>query len=253
MNVPTVRHRRVIGTLTCALFLLVTAGTCAFAAQVSTPSSAGDPHYTQAGFFDIHVCNWPDRPLFFMTLFSTERFADLRAVDVMRPDGKTLGSISLERFRLVKRSGRPEKRVFIAQLDVPPGAPEGWYSARATLKNGEQIEARDYVIIEAMQRVRNPHPAPNAEVPVPKILTWDPIPGAKHYQVFLRDKWDGDRLIHTSRLLNQPRLVLPSGLLQTDGYYSWRVHARDVNENVLLGDFNHGTLSAEMEFSTTTP
>ncbi len=51
-------------------------------------------------------------------------------------------------------------------------------------------------------------------------------------------------------MLTQPRLVLPRGLLKPGGIYAWRVHARDVNENILLGDFNHGSLSAEIQFTT---
>ena len=37
---------------------------------VSFNAYAGvDKHYSKAGFFDIHVCNWPNQPLFFMALF----------------------------------------------------------------------------------------------------------------------------------------------------------------------------------------
>ncbi|MDH4190905.1 MAG: hypothetical protein OEW21_11950 [Betaproteobacteria bacterium] len=38
-------------------------------------------------------------------------------------------------------------------------------------------------------------------------------------------------------------------MLQKDGYCAWRVHARDVNEHVLFGDFNHGSLGPQMKFS----
>jgi hypothetical protein len=34
-----------------------------------------DPHRNEMGFFDIHVCNWPERPQFLKVLFSTTRFA----------------------------------------------------------------------------------------------------------------------------------------------------------------------------------
>lgn len=49
-----------------------------------------DPHYNDAGFFDIHVCNWPGRPLFLMPLFSTEHFSEVQQIEVMDPAGKTI-------------------------------------------------------------------------------------------------------------------------------------------------------------------
>ena len=41
-----------------------------------------DPHRNAAGFFDIHVCNWPERELFFMSLFSTPRYDEVEQVEV---------------------------------------------------------------------------------------------------------------------------------------------------------------------------
>ena len=29
------------------------------AAEVTTVTSKADPHYSEAGFFDLRVCNWP--------------------------------------------------------------------------------------------------------------------------------------------------------------------------------------------------
>ena len=40
-------------------------------------ATSGDSHYSSVGFFDIHVCNWPDRPLFFLAVFSTYNFNDI--------------------------------------------------------------------------------------------------------------------------------------------------------------------------------
>ena len=75
------------------------------------------------------------------------------------------------------------------------------------------------------------------------------MPGAQYYQVFIKDLWNGDQVIYTSNILAQPRLPLPPGLLQRGGEYTWRVHARDTNGHILLGDFNHGSLSREVGFS----
>ncbi|MDH5546072.1 MAG: hypothetical protein OEZ43_10790 [Gammaproteobacteria bacterium] len=61
--------------------------------------------------------------------------------------------------------------------------------------------------------------------------------------------WDGEKVIYTSQLLAQPSLTLPPGLLTPGGYYNWRIHARDRNEDVYYGDFNHGSLSEPFEFT----
>ncbi len=219
----------------------------AFAASPHTE----DPHYNAAGFFDIHVCNWPDRPLFFQTLFSTPRFDEVEKIEIFDPKGASLGTLDLERYRPIKKKGKPEKRVFITQIPVADEMVDGWYEAETLLKNGERHRARDFVLIQRTSLPANIQPAHGAEdIPVPTRLSWDPIPGAMYYQVYIRDVWDGGRLIHKSRLLTKPAAPLPPGLLQPDGMYSWRIHARDVNEHQLLGDFNHGTTTGELEFTT---
>lgn len=212
--------------------------------------TTADPHYTTAGFFDIHVCNWPDRPLFYMALFSTTHFEELGEVEVDDPDGRALGKLDLTKYRLVLEKGKPEKRVFISQLPIPADAHEGWYQARITLKNGKTVIGQDYVVIKTMPQPSGFNPADKAEIPdVPEQLRWNPVPGAQFYQVTIKDAWADDKVILTSKLLDEPRLALPPGMLQKGGYYSWRVHARDINEDVKLGDFNYGTLGRELEFS----
>lgn len=209
-----------------------------------------DPHYTAAGFFDMHVCNWPDRPPFFMILFSTPRYSEVESIAVFRPDGQPLTHLDLSQYRLIQRLGKPEKRVFITQLTLPPDAADGWYSARIMLKNGACYFAKDYVIIYTMARVSRMLPADGAnEIAIPAELTWGTVPGARFYQVYIKDAWNDGKLIYTSKLLDVARLVLPVNLIQPGGLYSWRVQARDVNENVLLGDFNHGSLSREAQFA----
>lgn len=214
-----------------------------------TLTTGEDPHYTSAGFFDIHVCNWPKRDLFFLTLFSTYHFKNLKRVSVFDSKGQHIGDIPLTRFRLVQKKGKPEKRVFITQIDVPKNSPEGWYTAKAIMNDGSEVIARDYVVLESMQIALKPSPANKAEdIPMPTTLSWNKIPGATYYQVFIRDMWEG-KVIHQSRLLKQPEFRIPKGLLQAGGWYKWRVHARDVNENVILGDFNHGSLSDDFSFT----
>jgi len=210
-----------------------------------------DPHYAPTGFFDIHVCNWPDRPRFFMVLFSSPRFEEFERIEVFRPDGRVLTALDLQRYRVIQKKDKPEKRVFITEVPVPADAADGWYMARVTLKDGRQDTARDYVVLFDMPRPDGMNPGPDAtDIPVPAALTWNPVSGASHYKVFVRDLWNDGRLIYESGMLTQPRVTLPKGLIQPGGVYAWRVHARDVNENILLGDFNHGSLSSEIEFTT---
>lgn len=209
----------------------------------------GDPHYTPAGFFDVHVCNWPEKPRFLMALFSTPRFDEVAGVDVFAPDGTHVGDLDTHRYRAFKTRSGEQKRALIAHFDLPANAADGWYRAVITLNDGSRMEARDYVTHHFMAQPTGTWPTPDAhQVPASAVLRWDPIPGAKFYEVFLRDEWAGVKA-DGSGLLTEPRFVPPPGRLQPGGEYVWRIHARDSDGNVLLGDFNHGSLSAEMRFT----
>lgn len=41
--------------------LLVSMGTAVASNKEIIPAPMKDPHYTEVGFFDIHVCNWPNK------------------------------------------------------------------------------------------------------------------------------------------------------------------------------------------------
>ena len=217
---------------------------------VSFNAYAGvDKHYSETGFFDIHVCNWPDQPLFFMALFSTDQYAKIRSIEVFTPDNKLLTSIGMKRYRVIKRKNKSDKHVFIKQLEVSDDSLDGRYKARVTLNDGSIDETWDKVIISRMGQANQMEPAHNAEVNLPLTqLKWQAIEGARYYQVFVRDIWDEGKIIFSSKLLEQPFVALPKGLIEADGWYSWKVHARDINEDILLGDFNHGSLSVEHQF-----
>lgn len=234
--------------MTPAAYCLLASGLL-LAAGAGRAADMGDPHYTEAGFFDAHVCNWPDKPRFLMAVFSTARFDELAAVAVYAPDGRHAGDLDPRRFRTFRSASGQTKRALIAHLDLPAKAVDGWYRAEITLKDGRRFESRDYVVHHFMPHPTGVRPAPGSQdVPVSAELRWDPIPGAKYYEVFLRNDWDGTEAA-SSGLLCEPRFVPPAGSLQPGGEYVWRIHARDSNGNVLLGDFNHGSLSPEMRFS----
>jgi len=230
---------------------LVLALACLPAVTTAGQKNPQDRHYNGIGFFDIHVCNWPERPLFFMPLFSTPRFDEIDAIEVSYPDGRRLASLDLTQYRIIPDGKKnPEKHVFIKQLDVPPEAPDGWYTARVRLRSGEIQMASDYIVVSRLPRAGGQIPADGVEVPSPPAsLTWDPVAGAGFYEVFIRDQWDDDKLIFTSRLLEKPELVLPEDLIQSGGLYTWTIHARDVNEDIQLGDFNRGSMSEPVSFS----
>lgn len=215
-----------------------------FAAQAS------DPHYNPAGFFDIHVCNWPDQPNFLMGVFSTARFDEVANVTVFSPQGNVIGALNLDRYRAFKSPTGQPKRAFITHFEMPHKPVDGWYRAAIMLKDGSRYTAKDYVVHFPMPAVATTQPADQAQVDaIPSALTWLPVPGATHYQVTLRDIWAVGGAATVSDMLTQPQYVPPPGVLQSGGEYAWRVHARDSNGNVLLGDFNHGSLSREMRFA----
>jgi hypothetical protein len=233
----------------CGLLGIACLATACAHSDQPIPARGADPHYTEAGFFDMHVCHWPDRPVFFMFVFSTTRYQEVARVSVFYPSGEPLADLDLERYRIIHKPGKPEKRVFITQLPLPAGAPDGWYRADIALKNGQTYQARDRVAVNVLPlATRQSPPNSNAEIPLPTALRWQPVPGATHYQVYIRDIWNGGQEIFSSKVLSTPQLALPPDLLKPGGYYRWRVNARDVHEHPELGDFNHGSLSEEVEF-----
>lgn len=230
-----------------SILLFALAGLSLFTQAVANER---DVHYTEAGFFDIHVCNWPDKPPFIMALFSTTKFDDVGQVSVHTPAGELVGNLDLARFRSFKTREGKDKRAFITHFGLPDRLVDGWYKAVITMKDGRRIESMDYVVHAIMPLPAGMQPvADAADVPLPGELRWDPVPGASFYQVFVYDKWD-DKLVFKSNVMRDIAIRLPAGILQSGGRYGWRVNARDVHEHILLGDFNHGTTGPEYLFTT---
>lgn len=218
--------------------------------QVLAEKKDNDPHYTSKGFFDIHVCNWPQRPLFLLAVFSTKYFNDIKSIKIFFPDGVSVGEMDLTQFRQFKNKHKQVKKVFLKQFELPSQTTDGWYKAVITLNDNTIVYAKDLVRHKTMAMAKVYQPANNAkDIKLPKKLSWNKIQSAGFYQVFIRDIWDDGKLIYKSMFLQQNQLILPDSLLQKGGYYSWRLHVRDVNGDVLLGDFNHGSLSPKLFFS----
>jgi len=240
-------NRPIAGLLAILAFTLVTA--------CSTLPWVHDPHVTAAGFFDMHVCNWPERPLFFKLVFSSARFDLLQDVQVFTPDHELLARFDLDQYKTVNRPGKPLKRVYLVDIPVPPNARNGWYTARIRTRDGQTLIARDRIEIRQMEQAvvgvlpedESVHAVP------PRELSWAPVAGARYYMVFIHDRWDSDRLIYESPRLAEPRLILPPGIVQPGGAYRWRVNTRDRHEDREFGDFNHGSLSQLHSFSIQDP
>lgn len=210
---------------------------------------AKDPHNNEVGFFDVHICNWPDRPPFVMALFSTLHFEGVEKISIYTATGELLGDLDLAKFRAFKNKEGKSKRAFITQFPMPDKTTDGWYKAVVSMKDGRSFEAKDYVIHTLMPLPTGMQPAMDAKnVSLPLELKWDRVPGATHYQIFVYDKLEEKR-IFSSPVITETVLKLPDGLLKSGGMYGWKVNARDVHEHFMLGDFNHGTTGAEAIFT----
>lgn len=230
----------------CALSLLVRPA----AGSEIVPPPSPDPHYTEVGFFDVRLCNWPEGERFVQVLFSTFHYDSVRQVEVEDPQGRRIGEVALDKYRLLRTKDGREKRVFISRLPLSSASTEGWYTGRIRTASGKTYLARDLVKLEMLPMANNLKPSSGAEgIEAPAQLSWDAVPSANMYQVFIHDIWDGEQLIFRSPHLRENRVTLPPGLLKPGGYYMWRVHARDVDEHPDLGDFNHGSLSPFHKFS----
>lgn len=209
-----------------------------------------DSHYSKIGFFDVHICNLPNRTYFFKILFSSVNYADIESMDVFTPDEKILVKLNKNKYKTLKRKNKPGKRVFIADMDISEPVQTGWYKIKVRTKNGEQYEAMDFVVPGKINRVAGMEPSnSDKELKLPITLKWKSVTGAKYYKTFIRDAWTG-KLVFQSNLIDDTKIKIPKGKLLTGGYYSWVVHARDISNHVLLGDFNMGSMSDKAYFST---
>jgi len=227
------------------LTLLTTVLTCH--AEESTELN-NDPHYNKVGFFDIHLCNWPERPDFFKVLFSSKDFNQIKSMKVYTPDDHLLVTLDQTKFKVLKRNNKQEKRVYMLDIDAPKTGVSGWYTINVETNDGTVHYAKDYVIMTRLEKISKMQPSDDIVLELPVTLNWEPVPGSQFYQVFIKDEWTGSS-VYSSALLNKPEIVIPDGKLKPGGYYSWSVHARDTNEHVLLGDFHMGSLSKKAFFN----
>lgn len=233
------------------MLALLSAAACSNLQSGPLASSSADPHVTPVGFFDLHVCHWPNRPVFYKAVFSSIHFDRLRDIRVYTPDGTLLTQFNLEHYRTVTRPREPEKRVYLVDTPVPDGAADGWYTAVARTVDGRAFHFRDWLEIRTLpQAVDGMTPSQGSVLEsIPTELSWSPVPGAKHYLVYIHDRWEVDRQIYKSPLLTEPRATLPPGILHAGGSYTWRINARDQEPGPVYGDFNHGSMTPFVWFT----
>lgn len=185
-----------------------------------------------------------------MLLFSTGYFDDIESVKVARANGESIAAFDLSEYKIMQRDDKSIERRYVSHITIPDDHEDGWFVAEVNMKNGERLTARDLVIHRLLPQVTGLYPdARYEDVPLPRIMRWFDVDGAYWYRVFIRDMWDDGKLIYSSRLLPFPDHELPDGVLKPGGYYSWKVHARDVNNHPVLGEFNAGSQSLWVRFS----
>ena len=209
---------------------------------------SSDPHYNQIGFFDIHICNWPERENFFKILFSSEKYQQIESMKVYTPDNQLLVDLDKEKFKVIQRKNKPEKRVFMLNMDIPASASTGRYKIIVTSADGSTHNASDYVIMSTLEKASEMQPADNKIFSLPITLKWKPVAGSQYYQVFVRDAWT-EKQVFQSKLIDTPEIRIPDEKIEPGGDYYWVIHARDTNEHILLGDFHMGSLSKKTFFT----
>ena len=215
-----------------------------------------DLHKDELGFFDIHYCNWPDRNPFLMLVYATHHYNNLDSIKVLTPEGIELGEISQNTYRYlpaktVKGKNIPDKKVFITQIPFTKSMTKGTFTAVATTHSGQKHQYKDdvdmdYIIASATIN----YPADKAvDIALTPTLKWESVDHAQYYQVFIKDNWTGKN-VYSSKTLDQTQLTLPKEILKKDGWYAWKVHAKDMDETIKYGDFNAGSLSKTITFTT---
>ena len=152
------KKQLIVNTILLPLFSIFTSYAFAVEKNISE-----DPHRTKAGFFDIHICNWPDRPPFYLTLFGTEQYDDITSIEILSPDDKKIGELNLKKFTVSKKKNKPERHVFLTQLDIPKNKMDGWYSARINFRDKPSQTAYDFVIHQTLNRATSHSPEHGAE------------------------------------------------------------------------------------------
>ncbi len=215
-----------------------------------------DWHKDELGFFDIHYCNWPDRTPFLMLVYATHHYNNLDSIKVLTPEDSELGEINQNTYRYlaaktVNGKNIADKKVFITQIPFTKNLTKGTFKAVVTTHSGQIHQYKDEVNVDyIIASAKINYPVDKAtEITLTPTLKWQPVDQAKYYQIFIKDNWTGEK-VYASKTLNQTQFTLPKEILKKDGWYAWKVHAKDMDETIQYGDFNAGSLSETITFTT---
>lgn len=191
-----------------------------------------------------------------MLLYATHHYQEIEDLTIFKPNGEVLTHIDKSKYRylptaIVDGKTIPDKKVFINQIPVTNQDEDGVYSAVIATMNGLKHHYHDLVETEqliALPTLSSPSHQ-SADISLTPTLKWGQVKGAKLYQVFIKDNWTGKTVL-TSKMLSETNFTVPNDLLKSGGWYAWKVHARDMDETKIYGDFNAGSISRTALFST---
>ncbi len=136
----------------------------------------------------------------------------------------------------------------------PDSIPQGTYTFTVTARNNNSATATDSLVKNVFPPPTNLNPASGAIVGTTPTITWDAVPNASYYMVYLYSWWDGAFYVYPiSGVLTATTVTVPAGLLQTNATYGYTVYAfRDpVNQNLnnrSVSDYR--SLTERTHFST---
>lgn len=151
----------------------------------------------------------------------------------------------------VKNEKIKDKKVFINQIPLPKNTIKGEFTATVITNNKQVHHYADLMFLDKkVSSAKIDFPANNAsKISTTPTLKWIAPENGQYYQIFIKDNWTGES-IYSTKTLYQTEFKVPDNLLKNDDWYAWKVHAKDMDETILYGDFNAGSLSEYHNFTT---
>ena len=145
----------------------------------------------------------------------------IQKVEVTFPDTTTKRILNFESY---DGGGANEAYYFYMEdISDPADMPEGTYTFTVTDVNGNTASTTDYFTPNVLDWPENLVPLADTEVTgTTPTIGWDPVSGATLYQVDIY-KESGDRI--SRPFVTGTSYAIPSGLLEMDNTYSYRVRA----------------------------
>jgi len=174
---------------------------------------------------------------------------NIEKVEVTYPDGTTTS--------LLKYVDMPDwGSNYLAEehYSDPSSIPTGTYTFRVKDFDGHEVTLQDTltdVVSNILPWPTNVSPADgtvfNTTTPT---ISWDPVSGASYYKVRIMSSWTFPT-VHWSSELTQTQYTIPSGILEPDTTYGYRVYAyrEPIGREVDFYSSNHYWHSANQRFT----